>query len=192
MDAISKFISVAIVAIFAENIVFVHALGTSVVLEAVRSVRTYLKMFFVLTVISAIASGVSYFVDKSFFARAYPSALLPVIYVLILSAVYIAILLILYKLFPSLFSAIKKYIHLCAFNCAIFGSLFINTNSGGSFVSYIGFGFGTGIGLMLALLLVYIGSEKLKKADIPKAFEGMPAMLIYIGVLSAVFYGLTI
>jgi len=59
-----------------------------------------------------------------------------------------------------------------------------------SLASWLGYAFGTGIAFFLASILVFEGTRKLKGSHIPEAFRGLPATLIYIGILSLAFYGL--
>ena len=112
---------------------------------------------------------------------------MPLVYVGIISLLYVIGLLILWKGFPKTFYKVKKYAHLAIFNCAVFGALFLNSTFGKGFAGYVGYGFGTGIGFFLACFLLNIANDRLSSEKIPKIFRGYPIMMIYIGILSLAF-----
>ena len=115
---------------------------------------------------------------------------LPLIYVAILSILYILALLVMWRLFPKFYAVVRKYAHLAIFNCTVIGALLLNSVYGSDIWSYIGYGFGTGIGFFLACFLLNIAHEKLDSEKLPKMFRGYPIMLIYIGIVSLAFYSL--
>ena len=115
---------------------------------------------------------------------------MPLIYVCIISVLYVMALLLLWRCFPKMFRKVRKYVHLAIINCTVIGALFLNSNYGNDIWSYIGYGFGTGIGFFLACFLLNVAREKLDSEKIPKVFRGYPIMLVYIGVVSLAFYAL--
>ncbi len=93
-------------------------------------------------------------------------------------------------------------------NCAVLGSILVVFRSGetilksynfipASSVGYttlvqtLGFCIGSGIGYTAALILVNEGRRRLSLSDVPKAFKGLPATLLYVGIFSLAIYGLT-
>lgn len=190
MEVIAKFISIALVAVFAENSIFARGLGSSTMLNAAKNKAEIAGFGISITFISTISSAISFFADKLYSDKALSYIYMPLIYVLIIGFVYISTLLCLWKWMPNLFIKIKRYVHISAFNCAVLGALFINSQNGSSFSSYIGHGFGTGIGFIFATYLVSIGYKKLNSDKVPESFRGLPIMLIYIGILSLAFYGM--
>ena len=54
----------------------------------------------------------------------------------------------------------------------------------------LAFAVGSALGYYLADLLIWEGKQKMEKADIPEAFRGMPAVLLYIAGLVMAFYAL--
>ena len=77
-----------------------------------------------------------------------------------------------------------------AFSCAVLGTILIAFSGGYGFVKTVGFAFGSGIGYTAALLLVREGRRRIALSDVPRAFRGLPIMLLYIGILSLAIYGL--
>ena len=72
----------------------------------------------------------------------------------------------------------------------VFAVPFINDSAAYSFADSIGSGLGAGIAFVLAAALISKGSAALdKNENIPEAFRGTPAMLVYVGLLSLAFAG---
>ena len=113
---------------------------------------------------------------------------MPILYVAVVSIVYVVSLIVIWRFFPKLFKALKKYVHLSVFNCSVIGALFLSSQQGESIFSYIGYGFGTGIGFLLAAYLLYIAVKRLNSPLVPAAFRGFPVMIVYVGILSLALY----
>ncbi|MGN1108431.1 MAG: Rnf-Nqr domain containing protein [Oscillospiraceae bacterium] len=190
MEVLARIISAAMVSVFVQNAIFDRAFGSNVAIYASRKNGTVVGFTLGITAMTTIASLISYFVDRSMLPTEYGWLFMPLIYVGIISALYIIGLLFLWNVFPKLFKRVKKYVHLTIFNCTVIGALFLNSNYGSDIWTYLGYGFGTGVGFFLACFLLNIAREKLDSDKIPKVFRGYPIMLIYIGVVSLAFYSL--
>ncbi len=190
MEILTAIISAAMVSIFVQNAIFERAFGSNVVIYASRREPLIIGFTLGITLMTTVASIAAYFLDGLLLPLNYGWLFMPLVYVGVISVLYILALLILWSAFPKLFAKIKKYAHLTVFNCTVIGALFLNSNYGNDIWSYIGYGFGTGIGFFLACLFLNIAHEKLNSDKIPKAFRGYPIMLIYIGVISLAFYAL--
>lgn len=190
MEIFSRIVAVAMLSVFVQNAIFDRAFGSNVAIYASRKNGTVIGFTIGITAMTTIASTISFFIDQALLPTEFGWLFMPLIYVAIISALYLAGLLLMWRVFPKLFKRIKKYVHLTIFNCTVIGALFLNSNFGSDIWSYIGYGFGTGIGFFLACFLLNIAHEKLDSEKIPKVFRGYPIMLVYIGVISLAFYAL--
>lgn len=190
MEIFSRIVAAAMLSVFVQNAIFDRAFGSNVAIYASRKNGTVIGFTIGITAMTTIASTISFFVDQALLPTEFGWLFMPLIYVAIISALYLAGLLLMWRVFPKLFKRIKKYVHLTIFNCTVIGALFLNSNFGSDIWSYIGYGFGTGIGFFLACFLLNIAHEKLDSEKIPKVFRGYPIMLVYIGVISLAFYAL--
>lgn len=190
MEIFSRIVAAAMLSVFVQNAIFDRAFGSNVAIYASRKNSTVIGFTIGITAMTTIASTISFFVDQALLPTEFGWLFMPLIYVAIISALYLAGLLLMWRVFPKLFKRIKKYVHLTIFNCTVIGALFLNSNFGSDIWSYIGYGFGTGIGFFLACFLLNIAHEKLDSEKIPKVFRGYPIMLVYIGVISLAFYAL--
>lgn len=190
MEILSRIVTVAMLSVFVQNAIFDRAFGSNVAIYASRKNGTVIGFTLGITAMTTIASAISFFVDQALLPTEFGWLFMPLIYVAIISALYLAGLLLMWRVFPKLLRKVRKYVHLTIFNCTVIGALFLNSNFGSDIWSYIGYGFGTGIGFFLACFLLNIAHEKLDSDKIPKVFRGYPIMLVYIGVISLAFYAL--
>lgn len=188
MEVFAKIVSVSMLSVFVQNAIFDRALGANVVIYASRRNAHVVGFTLGITAMTTIASIISYFFDKLLLSTEYGWLFMPLIYVAIISILYVLALLFFWKLFPNVFAKIKKYVHLCIVNCTVIGALLLCSEYGSDIWSYIGYGFGTGIGFFLACFMLNIAHEKLDSDKIPRVFRGYPIMLVYIGIVSLAFY----
>ena len=78
-----------------------------------------------------------------------------------------------------------------AMNSAVGGTMLLALQMDSlSPVQALGFGLASGFGFLLALLLVSEGLRRLSLIKVPKAFQGLPIQLLYVGLLSLAFCGI--
>ena len=191
MELMGKIMLTAFIAVFVENTIFSRALGTSTLIVIARSRKNLLGFGLSVTYITALISVLTYFVDKLFIGNSNSYMYMPLIYIFILGFVYILTLLCMWNFAPKAFARMKKYIHISAFNCAVLGSMFLVSKYCETLADYFIHGLGIGLGFVFAVYLTAIVYDKLYSEKAPYAFRGYPLMLIYIGILSMAFWGLS-
>ena len=180
----SRLLTAALLGIFIENAAFERALGINVLLYAARKKENLLGIFVGVIYVTTVSSVFTCLIDRYLSGWALYKMLLPFMYIFVIGAVYLATLLALWKFYPAAFKKVKKYVHVSVFNSAVLGALFIQSQIGGTFASYVGYGFGTGLGFLLAGYLLYAAEDRLNSPSVPASFRGMPITMIYIGVIS--------
>lgn len=183
-EVFARMISLAMISIFTQNAIFDRAFGSNVVIYASRKSSNILGFTIGTTLMSTLASAAAYTFDRILLPTKYGYLIMPLIYVVIVSVLYLIGLFVLWRVFPKVFYKVKKYAHLAVFNCAVFGALFLNYNFGKGFAGYVGYGFGTGIGFFLACFFLNVAHERLDSEKIPKFLRGYPITMIYIGIIS--------
>ncbi len=191
MTAFMNILMASIIAIFVQNSIFERALGINVLLYASRKREHLLGFFAAITYTTTISSAIIWIFDGLFAENEYYSIFMPILYVAVVSVLYILTLVLIWRFFPKLFRNIRKYVHLSVFNCSVIGALFLCSVQGSDIFTYIGYGFGTGIGFLLAAYLLYIAADRLNSPLVPAAFRGFPIMLVYVGILSLALYAFT-
>lgn len=183
--------SYMMIAIFLENTIFSRALGTSTALFAVRKRFNVFLFGLIMTVIITVASLITYFINPLLSTLPYKYYITPVVYVLIISVIYIVALIITGRAVIKRRDEVLSIIHVSSFNCAVLGAIMLASNiSDASLAQFLGFGIGTGIGFTLVTYFMTISAQKLESEDIPRSFRGFPITLIYIGIISLAIYGL--
>lgn len=191
MEAFMNIITASLIAIFVQNSIFERALGINVLIYASRN-KEHLKGFFIaITYVTTISAAIIFNFDRVFAGNEYYDIFMPILYVGVVSAIYILTLVFIWRFFPKLFKSLKRYVHLSVFNCSVIGALFLSSQHGADIFSYIGYGFGTGIGFLIAAYLLYIANDRLNSPLVPAAFRGFPIMLVYVGILSLALYAFT-
>lgn len=191
MNSFLNLLSTSLLAIFVQNSVFERALGVNVLMYASRKKEHLPGFFIAITYVTTISAAIVWGLDRWLGGSEYYAAVMPILYIAVVSAVYVITLVFIWRFFPRLFRSLKKYVHLSVFNCSVIGALFLCSQQGADIFSYLGYGFGTGVGFLLAAYLLYIASERLNSPLIPAAFRGFPIMTVYVGILSLALYAFT-
>ncbi len=206
----------AFVSLLTTNLILTKALGTSTLMAASRSRASLAVLALMMTGFSALGcmlTGLLVQLAPVLWTGAlFPIELRPLLYTLSVSFLYLAGLLGARGLGRERFSKIKKYIHLSAFNCAVMGTLYLAFDlpamqSMSLSPSYfLGmrlhvhqfsvpggmlFGLQTGLGFVLAALMLAAVRKRLYHEEVPAAFRGFPAVMVYLGLLSMAVYAIT-
>lgn len=195
MQFLITFFYAALAAVFFENIIFTRALGTSRLLTVVKSPKTMLKFGALLTCITTASGALAWAVNLLISKLSFKLYIEPFVFVTVLVTVYVLTSIVLYFLFPKTYRKMSEILLLAVFNCASLGAILLPAHNSlmsveASLATWLGYSFGTGVAFFFASLLVFEGTRKLKGSHIPAPFRGLPATLIYIGILSLAFYGL--
>lgn len=199
VQAVAQFVTYAVMALFAENIVLTRALGVSSLVRLVHdpSIDTWRYCGPVIFVQTASAPlgwcAHNLFLPwlRGFLPAWLPvAALRPLVY-LLCAAIAMGVVWLLLGLAPAKSRpAYREQLPMATFNCCVLGTLLICTNQNFSLLQTVAFGVGSGVGYLFAVLVVDEGRRRLQAKDVPAIFKGLPSALIYIGILSLAIYGL--
>lgn len=188
MEILSVFLSAALL----ENMVLGRALGvsrTTLVQEKRAAVVGFsLSVLFMCTVSSVLGYGIRWLlgwpqVDFSLFTK-------QAILFLAVIISYCLLYLLIRKKMKNLVSMFGNVISYAAFNGAVYGSLLISSTKELGLWQSLVHGFGAGCGMILASTLILVGHRRMDLRDVPRAFRGIPIMLLYLGILALALYGL--
>ena len=191
MDFFMDFILLAMTAITLENAIFTRALGIGKTVFTVHRGRQILVYGGMVTVITMLSSMAGYWMTGLMTSLGWASSYRSIIYLVGMAAIYAACHFAIGLLPKRISSRANGYLSLATFNCAVLGSVMLSAMQSYSFAQYMGFGFGTGVGFTAAYWLVVEGRERTELSTLPRAFRGFPAMVLYIGIMSLAFYGLS-
>lgn len=182
----------ALLALTTENLLFTGGAGFSRALRAVRRPRAA----------GLFAAFVTWFSLISALVGAKLLPLLPdfglgqterlaVLDALCAAAAYLATAFLLRRLLPRRYGEFAPMLAPAAANTLVLAMPFVRQTFGFSFSEAVGYALGTGAAFFLAEVVLSHAMEKSRNPDAPRAFSGLPAALLYIGILSMAFAGLT-
>jgi len=192
-----ELISLAVKAIFMENMLLAMFLGMCSFLACSKNIKTATGLgwavVFVLTITCPINWAINHYLLK-------PGALawlgLPeinlsfLVFISFIATIAASVQLVemtMEKFLPFLYSTLGIFLPLIAVNCAILGGSLFMDQRGYNFVESVVFGFSSGIGWLLAIVAMAAIQEKLKYADIPKGLQGFGINMIITGLISLAF-----
>lgn len=186
-ELLSFFVTIALL----QNIVLTTGFGSSSVLRVVRKPRTVWLFSGMLTVFSVLTVIIAFPLDR-LFGTAITNFWRPLMLLGITSVVYIAAVLLLSRFAPRFYNRVSRSMPLAAFNSLVVGvALVSNVQFSSTIGGIIGLAIGACLGFALLTFIVDEGIERLDNPDMPDAFRGMPATLVYIGILALALMGFT-
>jgi electron transport complex protein RnfA len=190
MENVLTYFAMALTAAAVENAVFARALGLNrftLLLNSRRQGIIYgITMTWMLVLASLPVSLINEYLRDFEFSRAIRTPL----YLLSVLAVYLLTYFVSKRYLPKIFARILPALPVSTFNTALFGALYISGLQRFTTAQTTGYALGTGVGYTVALLVVYYARKRLAISQVPKAFQGLPVLLVYLGLLSLAIYGL--
>lgn len=190
MSLLLQFVTALLTAAFVENVLFTRSLGTSWVLYLVRRKKSFFQYIGLMTAVSLLSSLLSYPFRRPLSGLNDSYVLLPMAFIACLIAVYVAVYFLLGRFWPAFFEKTEPEMTTAIFNGAMLGGLLIPAVERLDLVGTLGYSLGANLGFAVAVALVGFGMERIRLCHVPKAFRGLPVVLIYLGLLSLAFYGL--
>jgi electron transport complex protein RnfA len=190
MSYIVQFLTMMLTALFVENIIFTRALGTSWLFYLTRNPKEILKYTLLLTGVTTLSGIIGYPLRGLLHSHEMSHVLVPIMFIAITAAVYLAVYFVIIKFFSEKFENPGLNLGTAVFNCAALGTLLVPANIRLDLISTVGYGIGMSLGFGFAAVIVGYGLTRLEYCRVPKIFRGVPIALIYLGLLSLAFYGL--
>ena len=185
----TKILLIMFAAIITENFIFSRFYGICPFLGVSDKPSTALGMGMSVTFVMTLSSAATYLVYHYALVPLGLEYLKTVAFILVIAALVQFIEMFLKKYVPSLYSALGIYLPLITTNCAVLGAALTNIQKGYTFAESVVFGFSAAVGFTMAILIFAGAREKMKYADPPRAFKGMPLVLIAAGLLAMAFSG---
>ncbi len=184
-----SYILIFISAVFVNNIVLSQFLGICPFLGVSKKIETALGMSGAVAFVMAIATVVTYLIQKMVLEPLNVGFLQTISYILIIAALVQMVEIILKKVSPALYQALGVFLPLITTNCAILGVAILVIQKDLDLLSSVVYALSTSVGFGLALVLFAGIREQLGMTRLPKIFEGTPISLITAGLLAMAFMG---
>ncbi len=183
------YIFIIITAIFVNNIVLSQFLGICPFLGVSKKISTAAGMAGAVTFVMAIATIVTYLIQKSILDRLGIGFMQTITFILVIAALVQLVEIILKKVSPALYQALGVFLPLITTNCAILGVAILTIQKNYNLMEGVVFAISTAIGFGLALVLFAGLREQLDLMKIPKGMKGVPIALVTAGILAMAFMG---
>ncbi|HHT49183.1 MAG TPA: electron transport complex subunit RsxA [Firmicutes bacterium] len=184
----TDYVLIVLGSIFINNFITSRFLGICPFLGVSKQVETATGMGLAVTFVMALASGITYWVQKTLVKHDI-AFLQTITFILVIAVLVQFVEMVIKKSSPVLYRALGIYLPLITTNCAVLGVTIINVNENYNFLQSVVSGIGGALGFSLLLILFAGIRERLALAPLPKAMEGFPIALITAGLISIAFLG---
>ena len=188
----NEFVSILLLmftAILAENFIFAKFYGICPFLGVSEKPDTALGMGLAVTFVITLSSAATWVIYTYVLLPLQLAYLKTVAFILIIAALVQLIEMFLRRYIPALYQALGIYLPLITTNCAVLGVALLNIQKEYTFVYSGAYGFASAIGFLFAIVLFAGVRMRLRLADPPKAFAGLPLVLITAGLIAMAFSG---
>lgn len=180
---------IAIGSAIVNNVVLSQFLGLCPFLGVSKKINTAAGMggavIFVLTISSLMTSLIYQFI----LVPTGMEFLQTIVFILVIAALVQLVEMFMKKVLPPLYQALGVYLPLITTNCAVLGVAISNVQDGYNVVEGVVNGFATAVGFTIAIVLMAGLREKMEYNNVPKAFQGMPIVLLTAMLMSIAFTG---
>lgn len=191
------YISIAVKAIFVENILLAFFLGMCSFLAVSKKVETALGLGFAVIFVITFTSPMNWLINEYILKDgALKWAGLPEInlsfltfitFIAVIAAMVQLVEMIIDKFSPALYSALGIFLPLIAVNCAILGASLFMAEREYTLLETTVFGFGSGVGWFLAIVAMAAIRQKLRYSNIPDGLKGLGITMLVTGLMAIAF-----
>ena len=171
------------------NVVLSQFLGLCPFLGVSKKTKTAASMGAAVIFVIMIASAVTFAVHYMVLVPLGMEYMQTIVFILVIAALVQMIEMMLKEVSPAIYSALGVYLPLITTNCAVLGVAITNIQNGSTFGESMMNSLGTSVGFLIAIVIMAGIRERLEGNDIPKAFQGMPIVLITSGLMAIAFCG---
>lgn len=180
---------VAIYTVFIQNLVLIGGYGASEAVRIAAKPRRFFLFALSIAYFSVVTSAGCRILDFIPSVFALKDSAHAAIYIFMLVLVYL-ITAVLIRIFLKAEPKFLSLLGISALNTLVLAIPFINHRAAYNLTESIGTGLGAGLAFILAVAFLRNGMQRLEQnKDIPAAFRGIPAIFVYIALLSLAFTG---
>lgn len=171
------------------NVVLSQFLGLCPFLGVSKKIKTSAGMGAAVIFVITLASFVTSIIYDSLLVRFQVTFLKTIVFILVIAALVQLVEMILKKYMKPLYEALGVYLPLITTNCAVLGVALVNVQKEYNLLYSTINGFAVATGFTIAIIIMAGIREKMEYNNIPKAFQGMPIVLVTAGLMAIAFFG---
>ena len=189
MSYSKELLSILVTYILTQNFILSKFLGICPFLGVSKKIRTAAGMGGAVVAVITLSSAITYFINRYVLIPLDLVYMRTIAFILIIAALVQTVEIIMKKKIPSLYKALGVYLPLITTNCAVLGVAIDSAQKGFGFFDTMVFSIGTAVGFLIAIVLMAGIRERIEYNKIPKAFRGMPIVLLTAGLMAIAFFG---
>lgn len=175
---------------FLQNLVLTTGLGSSLLIRITRRPRDIVAYGITLCGFLVLSVLVTYPLDALIGTGPIAKLLRPAMMIATAVLLYLLVDPLFHKYLPALYKRVSYLLPLAAFNNIVIGLLLlINHQFSASLPASLGIAVGAAGGFVALSWLTVEGMERLDNPDMPASFRGLPATLLYLGILALALTG---
>jgi Na+-transporting NADH:ubiquinone oxidoreductase subunit E len=194
-----ELLSLAVKAIFVENMALAFFLGMCSFLAVSKKVETALGLGFAVVFVVGLCTPLSnlvytYVLKEGALAWLSPelatvdlSFLNFLAFIGLIAATVQVVEMVIDKFAPALYSSLGVFLPLIAVNCAILGSALFMVERDYNLIESTVFGVGSGVGFMLAIVALAAIREKMHYSNVPEGLRGLGITFVVTGLMAIGF-----
>lgn len=193
------YLSLAVKAIFVENIVLAYFLGMCSFLAVSRRVETALGLGFAVIFVMSITAPTNWLIHEyllkegalSWISESLASVDLSFLnflsFIAVIAAMVQLVEMVIDKYSQKLYTALGIFLPLIAVNCAILGSSLFLVEREYNLAESTVFGFSAGFGFFLAITAMSAIRTKLRYSNVPEGLRGLGLTMLVTGLMAMAF-----
>ena len=189
MSTISELLIIAIGSAFVSNVVLSQFYGLCPFLGVSKQLKTAAGMGGAVIFVITLAGLVSALIYRFLLAPFELAYLKTIVFILVIAALVQFVEMFLKKYIPALYKALGVYLPLITTNCAVLGTALTNVQEEYSILYSVVNAFATAVGFAVSICILAGIREKMRYNNVPKAFQGMPIVLVTAGLMAIAFCG---
>ncbi|MBQ9865542.1 MAG: RnfABCDGE type electron transport complex subunit A [Lachnospiraceae bacterium] len=174
---------------FVSNVVLSQFYGLCPFLGVSKQLKTAGGMGTAVIFVITLASFVSALIYRFLLAPFDLDYLKTIVFILVIAALVQFVEMFLKKFIPALYEALGVYLPLITTNCAVLGTALTNVQKEYGLLYSVVNGFATAAGFAISICILAGIRERMRYNNIPKAFQGMPIVLVTAGLMAIAFCG---
>lgn len=184
-----KLLMIGFSAALINNVVLSQFFGICPFLGVSKKIDTAAGMSMAVIFVITISSFITSLIHNYILTPLGVTYLDTIVFILVIASLVQFVEMFLKKVIPLLYAALGVYLPLITTNCAVLGVAILNVQKSYGVIESVINGVGTALGFSISIIIMAGLREKMEDNDIPKAFRGIPIVLITAGLMSIAFMG---
>ena len=193
-------VTIALKAIFSENMIFAYFLGMCSYLAVSKTVKTAVGLGAAVIFVLGVTVPVNWLLENyvlkegaltwlgAEYAEVDLSFLSFIMFIAVIASMVQLVEMLVEKFAPALYGALGIFLPLIAVNCSILGgALFMQERQYSTIAEATNFGISSGIGWFLAIVAIAAIREKIKYSHVPAPMRGLGITFVTTGLMGIAF-----